>query len=129
MRSAVSSVAVMDVVNLVDMAGDVPRPELDAVPVGIGNVGGSTLTRWRRRVFGHSATPRSRSFNERVVVLFPDVHREMDMSTRLTAGEADLCLPQADPGAVAGHDPGHSATFPPLDDRQAQDPVEALCGR
>src|SRR5713226_6401576 len=113
MRSAVSSVAVGDVVNLVAMA-----------------VGGSTLTRWRRRVFGHSATPRPESFNERVVVLFPDVHREMDMSTRLTAGEADLCLPQADPGAVAGHDPGHSAAFPSLDDRQAQDPaVEVLCSR
>src|SRR5712692_8215916 len=79
--------------------------------------------RKRRRLDPHAvALTRIRSRRN------PAPEREVDMSARLTAGEADLCLPQADPGAVAGHDPGHSATLPPLDDRQAQDPaVEALC--
>src|SRR6266849_6415293 len=101
MRSALN--VVVDVIDLIDVAGDVPRPVLDAVPVGIGNVGGSTLSGWGRRALGHRATTRPKSFNERVTFLFPHVHREMDMSSRLATGEADLCLPQADPGAVAGH--------------------------
>jgi len=58
------------------------------------------------------------------------MHREVDMSAGLTARNAHLWNPKADPTALAGHDPGHSTAFPTFDDRQAQDfTAEPLCGR
>jgi hypothetical protein len=64
-----------------------------------------------------------------VVALLGDVHGEVHVDAAAPARQSDLRAPQADPRAVAGHDPDRLALGPALDHRQAEDTrVEALGG-
>ena len=70
-----------------------------------------------------------RSRDGGVVVGLGDVHGEVDVDAAAAALEADLGLPEADPGAVAGHHPDRVAVGPAVDDRQAEQArVERLGG-
>ena len=102
-----------------EVPGDVPRPQLHDVPVGIREVDRAPVV-GPEGVLGHRRARRAQPRHDGVVVGLGDVHREMDVRAALAAGEPDLRAPQPDPRALARHHPDRLAVRPALDDRHPE---------
>ncbi len=112
------------------MTRDVPRPELDDVAVGIGDVHRATVVVHPEIVNFNLLPLRAEPLDRSVERVGRDVHREVDVHAASAAGQADLRPPKADARAVSGHDPDGLPLLPALDDRKAQHlGVEPLGGR
>ena len=99
---------------------DVPRPELDDVAVGIGDVDRAAVVVHPEVVHLELLFVFAEPFDRCVEGIGRDVHGVMDVQAATAAGQADLRPPEADSRAVSGHDPHGLPVLPPLDDREAQ---------
>ena len=109
-----------DCMRPAQVAGDVPRPQLDEVVVGVVDVGRARVRAGLERVLADVEAGRVQRRDRGVVVRFGDVQREVDVDAAAAALQADLRAPQADPRAVAGHHPDRFAVRPAVHDRQPE---------
>jgi catechol 2,3-dioxygenase-like lactoylglutathione lyase family enzyme len=99
---------------------DVPCPELDHVPIRIGDVHRSAVVVQPEVVHLGLLSVLAEPLHRVVERFGRHVHRVVNVHAASTAGQADLRPPEADARTVAGHDPDGIAILPALDDGKAE---------
>src|SRR4051794_23182211 len=97
---------------------DVPGPELDQVVVGVGHVAGAPGALELDLL--DLLAQRAQALDRGVEVRFRDVHGEVHVRAAAASEQPDLRLPEADPGALAGHHPYGVAIGPAVHHGQPQ---------
>jgi len=110
------------------MALDVPRPELDDVAVGIGDVQGATAIVVGERNDFRLASLVSQSLDRGMEIRVVDLHRVVNVESASGLRNPDLRPPETDSGSGSSHQPHPAALVPPFDDRETENVcIEPLC--
>ena len=103
-----------------EVTRDVPRPELDDVPVRIGDVDRAAVVVALELVHLGLLSVLAKPLDRTVEPFRRDLHRVVDVHASSASGKADLRPPEADARAVSGHDPDGLAILPTLDHGKAE---------
>ena len=103
------------------MVLDVPRPELDNVAIGIGDVKSATAIIVLERDDFRLAPLASQSLDRGIETRVVDVHRVVNVNPAPALRDTDLGSPETDSGSGAGHQPHPAALIPPFNNGETQD--------